>query len=328
MALVCSVVIYNIIGNFKDRQRTAAVSDSGTESEVSAQMSRNEEETQIQDDIISYSGKDYIYNKDIESILFMGIDKQGEVVLKDTPGTAGQADSIMLLVTDKADKSFRILQVSRESMVDVDVYDVSGEYYTSVEAQINMQYAYGNGEERSCWLMKNKVSELLFGLPIKGYVSMNISAIPILNDAVGKVTLTVPEDYTDIDPAFTKGAELTLSGEQAERYVRGRNVEVSGSNNQRMERQLQYIASFVQQASEKISGGGSLADQILSKVDSYVVTDMTADELKEASQYTYRAEENEIVPGKVVQGDEYDEYYVDDDALYASIIKMFYKEIE
>ena len=32
-------------------------------------------------------------------------------------------------------------------------------------------------------------------------------------DAVGGITLTVPEDYTAVDLAFEKGAEVTLNGE-------------------------------------------------------------------------------------------------------------------
>ena len=154
----------------------------------------------------------------------MGIDKDAEVSLSNMPGTSGQADCLMVISLDKSNETARVLQVSRDTMTDVDLFDVSGKYYTTVQAQIATQYAYGNGVQSSCFATKKTVSELLYDLPIDGYLSLNLSAISILNDAVGGVTVTVPEDYTDIDPAFTAGTTITLNGEQAEKYVRKRDI--------------------------------------------------------------------------------------------------------
>ena len=192
-------------------------------------------------DSIFYNGKEYVYNKNLTNVLFMGIDKDAEVSLSNMPGTSGQADCLMVISLDKSNETARVLQVSRDTMTDVDLFDVSGKYYTTVQAQIATQYAYGNGVQSSCFATKKTVSELLYDLPIDGYLSLNLSAISILNDAVGGVTVTVPEDYTDIDPAFTAGTTITLTGEQAEKYVRKRDITVLGSNNGRMQRQMQYI---------------------------------------------------------------------------------------
>ena len=38
--------------------------------------------------------------------------------------------------------------------------------------------------------------------------------------------------------------------------------------------------------------------------------------------------ENWTVPGEGVQGKSYDEYHVDDDALYEKILETFYRETE
>ena len=56
----------------------------------------------------------------------------------------------------------------------------------------------------------------------------------------------MPEDYTAVDPAFEKGAEVTLNGELAEKYVRKRDIEVLDSNNQRMERQSQFMDALIE----------------------------------------------------------------------------------
>lgn len=45
---------------------------------------------------------------------------------------------------------------------------------------------------------------------------------------------------------FEKGAEVTLNGELAEKYVRKRDIEVLDSNNQRMERQSQFMDALIE----------------------------------------------------------------------------------
>ena len=284
-------------------------------------------ETGRKDDSISYNGKNYVYNDSLKNILFMGVDKQGEIQLSDMPGRGGQTDSLMLFVLNKEEKTFFVLQISRDTMVTVDIYDLSGKYYTSQESQLSLQYAYGNGERRSCWLKKEKVSELLYGLPIDGYLAMNISGIGLLNDAVGGVTLTVPEDYTDIDEAFAKGASVTLNGALAEKYVRGRDTETFASNEQRMERQKQYVEAFLKQARQRFSENENFVSDMISRMDSYLVTDLTAEQLKEYSAYTHLEGEDTFLPGENTQGEVYDEYRVDDEKLYGLLIKLFYKEI-
>lgn len=192
------------------------------------------------------------------------------------PGTSGQADCLMVISMDKSNETARVLQVSRDTMTDVDLFDVSGKYYTTVQAQIATQYAYGNGVQSSCFATKKTVSELLYDLPIDGYLSLNLSAISILNDSVGGVTVTIPEDYTDIDPAFTAGTTITLTGEQAEKYVRKRDITVLGSNNGRMQRQMQYIPALIQSIRKKVGSGGDYYKMLEPILEPYMATDLSA----------------------------------------------------
>ena len=79
-----------------------------------------------------------------------------------------------------------------------------------------------------------------------------MSAIAVLNDAVGGVTVTVPEDFEDAGPEYKKGETLHLDGSQAESFVRWRNSEEDGSNNQRISRQKQYLTEFIRTASKAV----------------------------------------------------------------------------
>ena len=53
------------------------------------------------------------------------------------------------------------------------------------------------------------------------YISMNMDAIAILNDAVGGVTVNVTDDFSAVDPSITKG-EVTLKGDQALTFIQTR----------------------------------------------------------------------------------------------------------
>ena len=55
-------------------------------------------------------------------------------------------------------------------------------------------------------------------------MSINLSAISVLNDAVGGVNVQVIGDLTSVDPTLKEGANVTLLGGQAETYVRSENL--------------------------------------------------------------------------------------------------------
>lgn len=294
--------------------------------------SRNEENTAVigaddEADTIYYRGKKYQYNSDLMNVLFLGIDTSGEIRLQDMPGLAGQSDCILILSIDRAKENVRILQVSRDTMTDVDLFDVSGNYLMSIQAQVATQYAYGNGDKSSCWAAKKTISELLYSLPIDAYISMNLEGIAVANDAVGGVTLTMTEDATEIDSSFQKGKTVTLTGKQAEAFVRYRDTDVSGSNQNRMERQMQYLPSLIEAARRTVGSKQNYYETFYNLLEPYIVTDLTADQMNQLAAYDFLENKVETVPGTLQAGEEHDEFYVDDDMLYDLIIDMFYQEI-
>ena len=139
--------------------------------------------------VVHYKGKAYQYNQNLMNVLFLGIDRTQDLSQEDMPGDAGQSDCILVLSMDKQKKTARLLQVSRDTMTDIDTYDVSGNYVSTIQGQLALQYAYGTGGKSSCWAAKKTVSRLLYDLPIDAYFSMNLDGISAVNEAVGGVTL-------------------------------------------------------------------------------------------------------------------------------------------
>lgn len=285
----------------------------------------NIESSQIENNIVEYHGKKYEYNDNLINILFLGIDNDTEIQSQNTPGLGGQADCIMILSMDEETKTSKILQISRDTMADIDIYDAQGMHYTTIWAQLATQYAYGNRASTSCWAMKKKVGELLDNIPIYGYISLDIKGVSIMNDYVGGVTVTIPEDYTEIDKAFIKGKTITLNGEQAEKYVRYRNIDVRGSNSLRMKRQVQYIPALQNKMRKVLGESEQKVSEFDSLMSEYLVTDLTVEDIKGMTGYAWETENVTYLPGKIVEGKETEEFHLDDEGLKKTIIDMFYK---
>ena len=102
---------------------------------------------------------------------------------------------------------------------------------------INLQYAYGDCKEESCELMKTAVSNMLDGLPIQGYCSMNMDGIPVITDFVGGVQITVPDNsLEDTYPEFKEGADEKITGENEDKIVRYRATDKTQTAQVRKER--------------------------------------------------------------------------------------------
>lgn len=269
---------------------------------------------------VTYNGQTYVYNSKLKNILFLGVDKEADSVVGETVGRNGQADCILLLIMNQDTRETKILQISRDSMTDIDIYGITGSYLTTEHRQLALQYAFGESDARSCWLMKQAVSKLLYSVPISSTMALSVDGIGEITEAMGGVTLTVPEDYTSVDPSFAEGATVTLEGDLAERYVRYRDITVTGSNNDRMERQNQFLQALFRQM-QKVDS--STFQQMLDTAQPYLTTDLSVEELQSLRDYTM-SDEIEEVPGTAAPGPEHEEFTVDDQQLYEMILELFY----
>lgn len=281
-------------------------------------------QTDIDGKHLTYKGQQYEYNKDIKTVLFLGIDKKGDMKPAEYPGEGGQSDCIILMALDEKEKTVQMFQISRNTMTDVDVYNANGEYMVTTKMQLTVQYAYGDGDKRSIWLTKKAVSNLLYGVPINSTISMNIDGITAINDILGGITITVPEDYTDIDPAFVKGSTIKLTGPQAERYVRYRDITITGSNMGRMDRQTQFVMALISQLKQASQKDKELYSKLMTGANPYFITDMSTDDIQSLSQYEMLGK-IQTLPGEEVAGEKYDEFYTNEEELQEIIVNTFYK---
>lgn len=337
LALIIAVLLGALMLSGKNKLRSqvrGAVPDLAIEEVQGPQESGEFQEASVewQEGWIRYDGKIYEYNEDILTFLVMGIDKKTDAVEVAEGQNGGQADALFLVVADPHEKAVKIIGINRNTMTDIDFYDENGRYRTTGLGQICIQHGFGNGVEESCEYQKKAVQSLFYNLPVHGYAAINMSAISTLNDAVGGVDVTVLEDLTARDRTLVKGEMVHLMGESAFWYVKYRDTTVFGSADMRLERQKQYLKAFAAKAKEAVGKDPSVALDLYNDIRPQMVTDITADEVVYLASTLagFRFEEGNLytLKGETVQGEKYEEFYADEDALYQLIIEVFYEEVE
>lgn len=269
---------------------------------------------------IEQDGVTWRYNTRLRTVLFMGVDTRAGAENKIGIGNNGRSDTLLLFVIDPDHESVQLITISRDTMTKVDVYDRDRNYLFSGKMQLTMQYSFGDSAARSCQLVKSKISDLLYDLPINYHCSLTLDGILAASDLLGGIKLTLEDDWTDIDPTYTAGSTITLKGEQLERFLRYRDTDVSGSNDVRMSRHGWFIRQLFSQMGTVGSAG---VEMLLDKLDPYLETDLDADTIKQLTSY-HLSDEILKVPGETIRGKAHDEYYVDEEACKQMILDVFY----
>ena len=292
-----------------------------------------------QEDWISFEGKAYKYNDQIRTFLIMGIDdahKTGEVDYGDLTA-GGQADGLFLVIFNPVDETIKILAVNRDTEVDIVMVGLGengGDKW--IRSEISVQHAFGGGGEYSCELTRDAVSKLLYDMPIHGYAAVNYQAIPMINDSVGGVTLTIPDDMTDavgVNKAWKPGTSVDLKGKDAYDFVHYRDVNVFESQRMRLARQKLYLKTFVKKMKAETKENITLPVTIFNNAKEYITSDLTVDEIgymaSEYLGYTFDEDDIYTMEGETKTDEEdYEYFYPDEQALRELIIKLFYTEVD
>ena len=305
-------------------------SGKGQFSDDEANLSIPEKLTEDNGNTVKVNGTTYIYDEDVTTILFMGVDKDEQSQIKtDKAGTSGQADALYLACIDNKDKKYTILSINRDSMIDVDVYSTNGEYVGIKKMQACISYAYGDGKEKSCENTSKAISRLLYNIPINSYFSINKASISLLNDIVDGVDVPVYDSEGNVTTDITH-----LEGKEAYNYIHERDINKLDSNVTRMERQTSYIKAFASKVIEKTKSDLGTPLELFETVSIYSTTDLNASKITylTTNAFSDRKDINlefKSVPGKVVEGkDGYAEYKVDTDGLLQVVLDIFYDKAD
>ena len=295
-----------------------------------------------QEDVtITYNGKKYRYNDNLINILVMGIDDYGLKGNKDTDANPYQADTIVLGTVDAVKKTVSFMSIPRDTVASIKVLDLNDEVATVKKGPIAIQHSFGTQGERTNEAVVDAVSNLLYSVPINRYVSVDITAIPDINDSLGGITVDIPEDLTKWNPKMKAGTkDYLLLNKDAVIFVARRDTGIDDSAMGRMKRQVMYLKKLFPAVKAKTAENITYPIALYNSEADKVKTNLTIDEmtylakllldleLSDKDIVSVPGEMKRIEPGEIEDYEYEMGYIVDEDALKQLIVDRFYTPAE
>lgn len=273
---------------------------------------------------VTYQGVTYRFNPNVVSVLIMGLDKD-DIGTADGYGQNGQADCLFVAAIDTASGATRIIPLSRESMVEVNVYGKGGGYAGVEKTQLCLAYAYGATGEESCENVVRSVRRLLYGVDINAYAAIDLEGLAALTDKAGGLTVTAPDTVNSPKLYVAKGQTVTLNGDKATTYIQYRDNDVN-ANNRRIQRQKQFLGAFIKKVKGQLAEDPTRLTGYWDTAAPYLVTDLTLSRLTYLVSCGLTAADPEYlsITGETVMGEKYVEFYPDTTSLYEAVLTAFY----
>jgi LCP family protein required for cell wall assembly len=212
----------------------------------------------------------------------------------------GLTDTMLLLRFNPETKKLTILSIPRDTRTQIPGYGVT---------KINAANVYGGPA-----LAARSVSELLGGIGVDRYVTINVQGVQALIDALGGVNVYVPKDmrYQDDSQRLyinLKTGRQHLNGDQALQLLRFRYDEYGDIG--RIQRQQMVMRALIEQSLNPATL--TRLPKILQVIQSHIDTNLTVEELVALvgfASHTSRADAQMlVVPGQFSAPGQYDASY-------------------
>ena len=280
---------------------------------------------------LTYKGVDYVRRDDVETFLVIGLDKYAGATSSASHDSGVQSDFLMLFVFDNKTKECSAIHINRDTMTAVNKLSVGGttvvDTYTK---QIALAYNYveDDNDKIRCGNTKDSVEALLHNVNVDHYLAVTMDTVAVTNDLVGGVEVEILDDFTGIEDHFKKGETMTLTGEQALTYIRTRYGLEDNTNSHRMERQRQYLNALKDKVLTCVDEDEDFMLSLINAVGKYVVYDSTNQKMQQLAEKFSEYEFVGIreIEGESHVGEEFMEFYPDEDALLQMVVDLFCEE--
>lgn len=279
----------------------------------------------------TWNGEKYKRNSYVKAILCIGVDRSDNLSETKETTWGGQADGIFLVAYDTSNDRMKILMIPRDTITEVDQIDEKGNYEQTWLTHLNLAYAFGDGRHVSAKNTVKATSGALCGLDIDHYIAADMKLIPLVNDQIGGVTVTIPNgELVKENPLWIKGSEILLKGDDAERFIRYRDTSKDGTPVTRMTQHKAYISGFSKKIREEAEKNTNIVAEIYDTIEKEVVTDLNKGQLLKlgvsaVSDEDFGEEDIISLPGTVITL-EYDEVYLDYSQVVPIVLDLFYRK--
>ena len=272
-----------------------------------------------------YRGDTYYKKTNLTTLLLMGIDRDTTREQR-LYRQGGQADFLLLLVIDHEGKTVRQLQIERDTMARVHALTILGQDGGYMNMQICLSHGYGANQEVCADNTLEAVSHYLDNLKVDLFMAVDYSAVPIINDMLGGVTVTLKDDFGT--PDMQAGQTITLRGKQAETFVRARMTVGDGTNASRQLRQREWLTGARALLTEKIHENPNFFGEMLDALGDRLLTNAGQGRLINEfnAAFGYEQVPVEQIPGEYSVGrDGLVEYHTQTDDVTQWVLKAAYR---
>ena len=276
-------------------------------------------------------GANYVSSDDVDTYLLIGTDNERE---GEAGFNGGMADFLMLVLIDNTTQKYGMYQLDRNTMTLVDILNENGESMGAETQQLCISHWYGQNDEQRNENTVRAVSNLFGELPIDGYYTLNMEDIGRVNNALGRVEVTVETDMTSVDPAFVAGSTVVLSDDQAEKFVRARMGVGSGTNKERMSRQRQYLQKVYSMLMSQIKENPEYINDLYDQLHDLVESNMHDKKFSQITNQLVNYDSEGIITFEgtsekgvqEVSGDVLEEFYVNGQSIVDNLKRVMQLE--
>lgn len=191
------------------------------------------------------------------SVLLLGIDT-GDLGRTEV----GRSDTMMVAAVNPTLKKTLIASIARDTYVDI--------VGKGTKDKINHAYAFGGAG------MSMDTVEKYLDIPVDHYVAINMKGLKELVDAVGGITVSNDQKFTQDNYTFEYG-KIHLDGDQALSFSRMRHEDSRGDYG-RQERQRKIVEGVAKKL--LTFDGVTRYKEVLDAMEENVKTDMSFDDMK------------------------------------------------
>ena len=271
----------------------------------------------------------YVSDDNVDTYLIIGTDAGGEFVDEEHSGTL--ADFLALLIIDNTTEKYGIIQIDRNTMMQMT--ELTGEEELDGEVfkqQICLAHWYGEDEGQRNDNTLAMVSDLFGYLPIDNYYAINMENMGRVNEALGGVEVTIDTDMTNVDPAFVQGTTVLLTDDQAEKFLRARMSVGEGTNKERMSRQTQYMQKAYNMVMAQLKENPEYVNDLYDSLSDVIQREETGSNLSRMANHIVQYESQGIlqIDGETKMGDtqgdgeEHEEFYADQQSIIDTLGKI------
>ncbi len=329
--LLCTLVIFWFALIQAEKKYSKKTSESILSDDENKAVSSEDIEAVTKEGTLTLYGKKYDYFDVMESYLLIGTDASGTNTSESERYHSGMADFLLLVILNKTENTYGFLQLNRDTITEVALLQEDGSANASADIQLCTAHWYGGSDSAGSKNTVTSVSAMLGNLPIDGYYALNMEEISVLNHAIGGVTVTLEDDFSEMDKAMQKGKTIRLSDSQAFHYVHDRYQVGDETNISRMNRQKNYMKAFMAKAMQKTKKEPAFANKLYKQLIEVADTDITGRQVSTIMKYISEGTgmgihtfEGTSKIGKALgDGEEHAEFYINKESMIDIMTKLY-----